>query len=549
MGNGQGEEQGAGYRLAVVGSSGGNLRSQGGTDPEGIVAEIKRQAQAAGIEVAFVQFVLASASMDTVDEKAPATLYQLDEDGVLTAGQEQPLARVNETARALDNTLANMIDACEIDGLMLMSCDPEGANKQAVAAAARAQIPVAGTGGTSMAGVTAAGCHVVSASGTTGTTNRTRAVSAISAFAKEWGLTYRPVIGGSSATAVEQSGIPAGSGLGATLRALAGNVSIRGIMMASMPGFIAMALSLALSKIPGLEFLEKGVFEVLVGYLPVLVAAIAAKQVSGLGEVGIVAGVVAGALSTDGGIIDGIAVGVIAGALVYLVSDFCATHNVPGTTANIAAGGLSGLAAGLVGKFAFAPLALTAGTAIKGAIDWATTVDPILAGALAGFAIWFAIMGGVYHAAILPIILLEMEKTGFSFLGAIDLTGLVIVCAGIQLAYIIRPRNPGDRTASIANIAINLLFGTFVEAAYPYMFSSRKVFAAAIVSATAGGALVGLFGVKCTAYVPTFVAPFLSNNAVWQTFVVLIATFALSCVLTLVATGLDARAGKHHTAA
>lgn len=528
--------------LAVVGSSGGNLRSQGGTDPAGILAEIRRQASAAGIEVAFMQFILASASMDAAGLDTPARLGTLDGVGELQLGPEAPLGEVNEAASARDAELARLIDDGGIDALMLMSCDPAGANRLAVEAAARAGIPVVGTGGSSMAGVQAAGCRVVAASGTTGTTNRTRAVSAVSALAKEWGLAYRPVIGSSAEAA--RAGEGARAGIGSELRELAGNVSVRGIMMASMPGFIAMALSLALSKVPGLGFLEKDVFNVLVGYLPVLVAAIAAKQVSGMGEVGIVAGVVAGALSTDGGIIDGLAVGVIAGGLVYLVSGFCAMHNVPGTTANIAAGGLSGLVAGLVGKFAFAPVALAAGGAIKGAIDWATAVDPLLAGAIAGFAIWFAIMGGVYHAAILPIIMLEMEKTGFSFLGAIDLTGLVIVCAGIQLAFILRPRNPGDRTASIANIAINLLFGTFVEAAYPYMFSSKRVFAAAIASATAGGALVGLLGVKCTAYVPTFLAPFLSNGEVWQTFVVIIATFALSCALTLVASAWDARAAK-----
>ena len=528
------------HRLAVIGSSGGNLRSQGGADPAGMLAEIRRQADAAGIEVAFVQFILADASMDAATPETPARLGSLDASGAFQLGESQPLSEVNEAAAALDAELARLIDGGGVDALMLMSCDPVGANRLAVEAAARAGIPVVGTGGSSMAGVQAAGCRLIAASGTTGTTNRTRAVSAISALAKEWGLAYRPVIG--SSAVASRAGEGARAGIGSELRELAGNVSVRGIMMASMPGFIAMALSLALSKVPGLGFLEKDVFNVLVGYLPVLVAAIAAKQVSGMGEVGIVAGVVAGALSTDGGIIDGLAVGIIAGGLVYLVSGFCAMHNVPGTTANIAAGGLSGLAAGLLGKYAFAPVALAAGTAIKGAIDWATAVDPLLAGAVAGLAIWFAIMGGVYHAAILPIIMLEMEKTGFSFLGAIDLTGLVIVCAGIQLAFILRPRNPGDRTASIANIAINLLFGTFVEAAYPYMFSSRRVFAAAIASATAGGALVGLLGVKCTAYVPTFVAPFLSNGEVWQTFAVIIATFALSCALTLAASAWDARA-------
>ncbi len=530
-------------KLAVVGSSGGNLRSQGGADPEGVLDEIRRQADAAGIEVAYVQFVLTSQSMDTVDAQAPSRLYMLNGEGELEAGDEKPLSAVNEDAARSDAELARLIADGSIDGIMLMSCDPTGVNAQAIAAAAKAQIPVAGTGGTSMAGVQAAGCRVIAASGTTGTTNRTRAVSAVSAFSKEWGLAYHPVIGHAQAA---DDGAPA---QGSTFVQLMRGISIRGIMMASMPGFIAMALSLAFSKIPGLDFLEDDVFNTLIGYLPVLVAAIAAKQASGMGEVGIVAGVVAGALSTDGGIIDGIIVGVAAGVAVYYISGFCAQHNVPGTTTNIVAGGVSGLAAGLVGKYALAPVALMAGNAIKGAIDWAVLVDPLLAGALAGAAIWFAIMGGVYHAAILPIIMLEMEKTGYSFLGAIDLTGLVIVCAGIQLAYILRPRNPGDRTASVANILINLCFGTFVEAAYPYMFSSRAVFAAAIASSTVGGALVGLFNVKCTAYVPCFVAPFMSNDAVWQTIVVLVATFAVSCTLTLAAGIFDARKQQAHNEA
>ena len=39
--------------------------------------------------------------------------------------------------------------------------------------------------------------------------------------------------------------------------------------------------------------------------------------------------------------------------------------------------------------------------------------------------------------AFLPIVLLEMESQGFSFLGAVDLCGLVMVCAGVQLANIV----------------------------------------------------------------------------------------------------------------
>lgn len=303
--------------------------------------------------------------------------------------------------------------------------------------------------------------------------------------------------------------------------------------MASMPGFIAMALCLALSKIPGLSVLED-VFNTLVGYLPIILAAIAAKQVSGLDEVGIVAGIVAGALSIDGGIIGGLCTGIIAGIFAYYIISFCFKYKVPGTTANIAAGGIAGLAAGFIGMFLIAPVALWVGNMIKAAIDWALAVNPVLAGAIAGFAIWFAIMGGVYHAAILPIILLEMESTGYSFLGCIDLCSMVMVCAGLQLGNIIAPKKDGDRVTSIPNIIINLGFGTFVEAAYPFMFASKKIFASVIASATVTGLLIGLFDVKCTAYVPCFLAPFMSNDKAVLAVVCMVVAVGMQAVLTVI---------------
>ena len=161
--------------------------------------------------------------------------------------------------------------------------------------------------------------------------------------------------------------------------------------------------------------------------------------------------------------------------------------------------------------FAIAPVALWIGNGIKSAIDWSIAYNSIAAGGIAGFAIWFAIIGGVYHAAILPVILLEMEAAGFSFLGCIDLCCLIMGAAGIMLANIISPRRPSDRIACIPNIIINLAFGTFAEAAYPFMFSSRKVFAATILGSTLSGLVIGWLEVKCTAYVPCFMAPFMSN--------------------------------------
>lgn len=75
-------------------------------------------------------------------------------------------------------------------------------------------------------------------------------------------------------------------------------------MIPALPGFIAMAIVLALSHIPGTEKLND-IFEILLKGLPVLVAVLAAKQISELDEVSIVAGVVAGVLSVEGGLIGG----------------------------------------------------------------------------------------------------------------------------------------------------------------------------------------------------------------------------------------------------
>lgn len=509
-------------RIAVIGSSGGNLYAQGGNNPPVMFKEIFTQASSAQMELAFVTFIGASQSMDNISMEAKARLYTAGENGV-QPGAEKTLREVNEDAVKLDEELAAKIRAGEIDGMIMMSADPKGVNAKSVAAAAEKRIPVVGTGGTSMANTQQLGANVISASGTTGTTNRTRAVSFVSALSKEWKIKYMPVIGSTAGGGAEVQG------------SIWKRINFRGIMMAALPGFIAMALVLALSKIPGLSSLEE-VFNTLIGILPVIIAAIAAKQISGLDEVGIVAGIIAGIMAKDGGIIGGLVAGILAGVFAYYIITFCFKHKVPGTTANIAAGGIAGLLAGLVGMYMVAPVALMLGNGIKNLIEVTLAFNPILAGAVAGLLIWPAIIGGVYHAAILPIVLLEMEASGYSFLGAIDMTGLVMVCAGIMLANILFPRQKSDAAVAVPGFLINVGFGTFVEAAYPFMFSSKIVFAGAMAASTVSGALVGALGVRGTAYVPAFLAPSLANEGHAVAFAVcMLAALAVAFVITAIA--------------
>ena len=384
-----------GKKIAFIGSSGGNLYKQGGNDLPAMMKELCGQTKAADMEIVFVQYVLASGSLDNVGPDSPATLFTWNGKEVQPVFQGT-LREVDAEAAKVDAQLAKKINDGEIDGVMFVSASPDGANRQTMEACARAKIPMAGTGGSGVALTQNMGCNVLSASGTTGTTNRTRAVAFTTALAKYWNIKYMPVIGntGENAAAKNQGNIWK-------------RINFRGIMMTSLPAFIAMALCLACSKIPGCEKLSD-VFDTLVNSIPIVICAIAAKQVSGLDEVGVVGGIVAGILSVDGGILGGLVIGILAGVLAYYISVFCFRHNVPGTTVNIASGGLGGLAAGLVGKFLIAPVALWIGNGICSLINLCIAYNSLLAGAVAGLLIWPAIIGGVYHAAILPIVLLEM---------------------------------------------------------------------------------------------------------------------------------------------
>jgi fructose-specific phosphotransferase system IIC component len=469
-----------------------------GSNPFALLEAIKLQLYAAGIELAAVQFVAANVSMDQAKSYTPARLIILEK-GELKVIFEGKLEEANKKAEEFDIVLAEQIEKGEIDGLILVSADPKRTNSKAVKAGADKNLPAVGTGGTSVAHARSVGLNVVAASGTTGSTNRTRAVSYAAGLANYWKLKYKPVIGSYQEKRSDESPFK--------------RINFQGIMVTSLPAFIALAITIALSRIPGLDVFNE-VFEIMIEALPVVVAVVAAKQVSGFDEVGIVAGVVSGVLSTKGGIFGGLLGGIAAGIMVPYLVAFSTKRNFPATTVNILSGGVSGLLSGLVMYFGFSPIALEVGNGIRMLIQTALDYNPIAAGAIAGLLIWPAIIGGVYHAAILPIILLEMEQYGNSFLGAIDAVGLVVTAAGITLANILYPRAKSDRVAAAPGFFILTVFGTFVEAAYPFMFADKLVFAAALVSATAGGAVAGFFNARGMAYVPILVAPFMSNNTI-----------------------------------
>lgn len=508
-------------RVAILGSSGGNLRSHGGNDPATLVNDVARQLDAAGFTLEEVQFVSAASSMDGVSQTASAELWGYRDNGPYVV-EKGSLADINVLARENDERLAARVHNGEIDGLIVMSHDPRDTNSKTIEAAAIAEIPAAGTGGSSVAMAQQLGVKFVAASGTTGTTSSTRAVSYVSGLARHWKVKYRPRLGGSSSGSGSATDEPAWK-----------RISIRGIMVGSIPAFISLALLLALSKIPFLEGLTPA-FDLMIAGLPIVVSAVAARKISGLDEVGLVAGAVAGILAQQGGILGGLVSGILSGLLAGAIIKRCLAWSFPATTANIVTGALAGIVPGLLVYFVLAPFTALLGDWVGDGIAWAVAFSPVLAGALAGLAMWPAIIGGVYHSVILPLVLLEMGQKGHSFFGAVDMAALVIVSFGITLANVVKPRTSGERALAGSGSAVNVFFGTFAEASYPFMFGDKKVFGAALLAATAGGAVVGITGTEATAYVPAFVAPFIATNT-FGLVAAMATSFTIAFLLTLLA--------------
>src|SRR5699024_9882212 len=107
--------------------------------------------------------------MDSTKDSTKASLYVLKEETPVSVFRGS-LKDTNQTASDYDNEISALIRDEKIDGLILMSIDPNGANKQAIEAAVEKNIPIVGTGGTAMATVSSKGANVISTSGTTGTT-------------------------------------------------------------------------------------------------------------------------------------------------------------------------------------------------------------------------------------------------------------------------------------------------------------------------------------------------------------------------------------------
>jgi hypothetical protein len=448
---------------------------------------------------------------------------------------EGTLSEVNAVAATLDRQLARRVageeeGAVQIDGLVTVSCDVDTVNHKTIMAAARRGIPVVGTGGTSLGRMAAMGVSVVGSSGgSVSTTVQSRALSCASSLAGHWGHTYEP-----SPLSISLHGVLAGAWpavLTVAVARKAGTDFVQPLLLDRLSHIPWLGSRLAPEQTaPTLPDLSAA--------LPLLLAVVASAHVAKLGETALMAGVLAGALACGGGghtILTGLLTGVMAGWLCRrLLVGLARTNMVPATAAAILTAGVAGLAAGVLGLVLREPCRLVA-LGLHALLDRleAPRADGKLSlfhgvvGGAVGAAMAWGSQVGLYHRLFLPLIILEMERGAPSFLGAVDWCCLCLSSGGICLAAWILPPPPAafpsggavpvaitvdPRPLARRGVYINLFWGDFVEACYPFL-AIPVIQAAYYIAGVASTGLLLSGGVKTSAYLPALVSLWLAQPA------------------------------------
>lgn len=167
------------YRIALIGSSGGGSAtiSTGEDVVESIqrnVNFISRRDVAPGdsadrfvsiTEVVLIQSAQGLDFCNVSHHDITAALWVMEAGRSLNKKLEGDLDKVNILLKVEDGRIATLILRDEIDAIISVSSDPEGANKLTIAAAVEKGIPILGTGGTSMSFIGTSGGNVIGCSG------------------------------------------------------------------------------------------------------------------------------------------------------------------------------------------------------------------------------------------------------------------------------------------------------------------------------------------------------------------------------------------------
>ena len=512
--------------VALVGSSGGStLRGTAASEH----AALSLQLEGSGCRLGWMVYVEALEPLDHAGRDLEVALFRL-QDSKPVATVRKPLASIKALVVAADVELAQRIAAGEVAALIIVSADVNGANEASVNAAVHHGVPMLGTGGTGLGLATEKGAFVLQLSGSVSTNADSRAMATAAALARHLGTPFRPALPASE-------------------------LHVLPVIDAALPVVVCLAVVLRiLALLPALP-LGAGAAAAVVAHvraslLPLVVAAVGGARAAALGESGGIAGLVAGSMTIAtrvgcigcmgvlGDALPGetemqtemqtemrwlaagpvapaaLAAGYAGGLGARRVMVMAHRRGLPATASSHLVSAGAGLVGGLVGVLLAPPLGMLV-TALTTVLAWpASLPTPLaaLAGGLAGAATLGGSIRGYYHGVMLPLIVAEMAEGGLSTLGALDAACLCATCAGVMCAVEAHARQQeqeehGQQRRPVSTgwtaASINLLFGDYVEACYPYMERRFPIRLGAYAGAIAAGALIVASGPsRSSAYLP-----------------------------------------------
>lgn len=184
--------------VVLIGSSGGGAATLGHTQTDDFVSIISDHLHGIQQQVRLVTVLFVSlddgSGFDAATGEKQATLVHIQNTTEYSECKYRgTLDEINEKVKKLEGDIADGIRRCDLHGLISVSCNPS-LFPGTFSAAGECNIPVAGTGGTSLAGAsTKFNLRLIGNSGgSVATTPETKAISFANAFAQEWGFDYDP---------------------------------------------------------------------------------------------------------------------------------------------------------------------------------------------------------------------------------------------------------------------------------------------------------------------------------------------------------------------
>ncbi|MGN1389646.1 MAG: PTS transporter subunit EIIC [Bulleidia sp.] len=147
---------------------------------------------------------------------------------------------------------------------------------------------------------------------------------------------------------------------------------------------------------------------------------------------------------------------------------------------------------------AIGPLASYISKGLVYVVKFLYDLSPLIAGAIVGGTRLFVVMTGM-HLSLGAICMENLATFGYDYLLPMNTMGTLALfgtCVGVWL----RAKNPANKSIG-ASTAISAFIGITEPGIYGVFLKFRNAMIAAVIGGAAGGAIVGMFGGRATAYV------------------------------------------------